>query len=149
MKPIQQKKKPKGNTFFDEMAKIGPDWATKVRPSDIVRRADMMFRDFSRGNVDINKHGVYFLNPAFNGLFITEAWARWYHHAMNKMGLEMIMQRPEMIEHPQMFKNVYETESKQSSMYWIIYTNLSSLMNTGNLGYLNQLMQDVRPFSRS
>ena len=63
-RPMQQKKR--GSMFFDNMVRdFGEDFMTKVRPNDIMKKSHFLFKDIAHGNLNVEKHGRYFLDGNF------------------------------------------------------------------------------------
>ena len=52
----------KDSSFFSSLIRdFGPTFFMLVRPVDIERRVTSCFRDFAKGNMDLQKYGKYFL----------------------------------------------------------------------------------------
>lgn len=82
-------KQQRDSSFFSSLIRdFGPTFFMIVRPLDIERRAISCFRDFAKGNMDLQKYGKYFLIGA-PGYRINLTEPKQIHPVYNEEGIRI------------------------------------------------------------
>ena len=70
--------KKKVSMYFEGMErKFGKDWLVKVSPVEILKRADIFFKDLAYGSIDKTLYGYVFDNPLFMNTMINESYNKY------------------------------------------------------------------------
>ena len=144
-RPMQQKKR--GSMFFDNMVRdFGEDFMSKVRPNDIMKKSHFLFKDIAHGNLNVEKHGRYFLDGNFTTILKNASWQKRFYYMTHCNGLELIkLNLPANAADP-LFQDIERADRESLQAYSIIDDGLNAIMATGDISILTIMMNNIKPF---
>lgn len=79
------------NYFSQEIQRNGANFLDRKSAFDIQRDAPNIFRQLSRGKIDINQNIEYFKNEYFLQNCIDAAQAKYNYHSVSRLGIQTLM----------------------------------------------------------
>lgn len=132
------------NYFENNIQKFGEDFLDFKKAEEIQRDCKIIFKDMVFGNIDYEKHGMYFMEPRFLEQLIIQSEIEAKNHDLKYRALHEFS-----LNHD----DVYATQlsSIESNMAWIMGTIYKQLLlvkynnyDISFLTYLPSLLRDYR-----
>ena len=151
-KPNNNKKgnnnKNQNNYFTQNIREKGEDFIHYKSPRDLQNDALKIFRELARGQIDISKHGKYFLDPQFLASCVQAAQSKYQYHAISQTGVDMyitqIMSKGSMPD--DITIGVKEDHKRKAEAYGLIYQSLCSISYTYDINSLFVLVSKLQNY---
>lgn len=138
------------NNFFTKMIqRHGEDFLEKANSGELSNGAIQLFRDLSKGRVDIQKHGHYFLNQRLLDVCITEANIKAKYYNTHVQALTFFITNCGEQFQPDFYQQCarsLESDNKALQAYNLIVYYLNGIYATGDPNILPGMISALRNF---
>lgn len=151
MKPNNKKgnnNKQQNNYFTQGIRERGEDFIQYKSPRDLQNDALRIFREIARGQIDLERHGNYFLAPQFLESCLQAAWNKYSFHSISATGVDMLItnyMNSGMMPDDNVI-GVKEQHKRTAEAYCIIYQTLCTLRTSGDLSNLFVLVSKLQNY---
>ena len=150
-KPMNNKKgnnKGQSNYFTQNIRERGEDFIQFKNSRDLKNDALKIFRELARGQVDIAKHGKYFLNPQFLTSCAQAAQEKYMYHDISRAGVDMYINQVmnNGIMPDSVVIGVKEDHKRKAEAYGLIYESLCRLSYSYDLNDLYVLVNKLQNY---
>ena len=144
----------RGSQFFEQMIReFGNDFLNRATPLNLVKKSNLLFRDFAHGNIDMDKYGQYFTNPQFIELMYRTSFEKMMYYCIHLNGYNSIKlsQNPQIrnLSTYQSFSRFEKEDSESYQAYQIISNGFSVVLSTGDISNFVTMVNSLRPFKYS
>lgn len=137
----QNNKNKKSNDYFSNSIRHkGPGFIETKTSQDLQRDAIRVLRDLSRGNIDIEQHGHYFLEPMFLENIILAIDSKLLVETILRDGTTMLYNHQVQMGQPSDITSmVLQNQLQKVEAFQLARTNLYGLKTSGDLSWLYTL----------
>lgn len=148
-KPNNKKgNKNQNNYFIQNIREKGKDFIHYKNPRELQNDALKIFRELARGQINIEDHGMYFLDPQFLASCVYAAESKYQYHAISQTGVDMyitqIMNSGSMPD--SIVVGVKEDHKRKAEAYGLIYQSLCSISYTYDINSLYVLVSKLQNY---
>lgn len=141
----------KQNNYFEyQIKRFGTNFLQSKNSRQLQFDAARIFRDISKGRLDVRDYSEYFKDTQLQAACITTATTKLSLHSISSDGVMMLMQQRMGMNTDQLMMDqmnaVYEYHRNLAEAYSLILEGLTYLRNTGNVNHLSILSQQLRKY---
>jgi len=134
------------NYFTQQIQRNGVNFLDTARDDNLARDCVRIFRDLSRGNINIADYGDYFLNPRLISAAISTAYSKQVLYGTSKAAMELLINIPMCEQQYPTAPIILNHYSRLFEAYSIILDNLIALKNTRNIDFLYTLTSNISKY---
>lgn len=124
------------------------DFLKYKTPRDFENESIQIFRQLAQGRINVEEHGIYFLEPQFIESLMGSAMTKYNFHRISFDGVTMLVQSFNVYgnQAPQDVMIVLESHRRTCEAYSLIYNGLNAIKMTGDPTNLYQLVNSLSGF---